>query len=280
MKTVYNSNSDLIHLFAQRTQNEARTRSGNVFFEGNTLYSYGTHFFLAEFLSEDTVLINDTSYSNSTSKHQAITRSALRQYNQIYLSTWDKNKVLSELQYLESKIKKARKPEIYLNEALRLINSYNESQKVHPFQSYFSDSDSEKLSGLIEFFEGLTLNDEFIAKIKERQKKERQRKEKYFKQFTKAFFSYKPYLKLKTLSNSRFDLIRLSECGKYIETSQQVKVDKLEAFSLYSQLIKGENIHGKYIDGFSIDCVSPEMVKIGCHNLRLKDIKKAFQSIQ
>jgi hypothetical protein len=132
MKTVFSSNSDCIHAFAQRWQDNGRSAGGNVFFEGNKLYSYGRHFVLAEFIGGNTVLINDTRYSSSTAKHQSLVRSALSHYERIYESSHNPANVLSTLKGLQRKTERARKPEKYIGEALALIAAHKYAQTVKP----------------------------------------------------------------------------------------------------------------------------------------------------
>jgi len=71
MKTVFNSSSDVIHLFAQRSQDNARC--SNVFFDKNKIYSYGYHYLLGEFISnnkgDEAIMINNLGYSSTTGKH-------------------------------------------------------------------------------------------------------------------------------------------------------------------------------------------------------------------
>lgn len=86
MKTVF-TNDQCVHVWAQRSQDEGRTNNGNIYFVGDTIYSYGHHFPMGHFLNKNDVLLNDDQYSISTSKHQAAVRMATRQYNQIFVST-------------------------------------------------------------------------------------------------------------------------------------------------------------------------------------------------
>lgn len=72
------------HLWAHKAQDSARDSSGNFFFTGPTLYSYGSHFAIAHILSDECgpglagrVLWNDATYSNTTAKMQSIARQAL-----------------------------------------------------------------------------------------------------------------------------------------------------------------------------------------------------------
>lgn len=65
--------SEVFHLWAHQTQSYARNPSGNVFFDGPTIYSYGRHFPVAriyERKGEKLVLLNSASRSVTTAKHQ------------------------------------------------------------------------------------------------------------------------------------------------------------------------------------------------------------------
>ena len=79
MRTSLRNTDEAAHVWAAQTQQHGK--SGNVFFEGPTLYSYGTHFPIAKvYTLQDTgeriALFNSRTYSNSTSRHQSAARSA------------------------------------------------------------------------------------------------------------------------------------------------------------------------------------------------------------
>jgi hypothetical protein len=76
MKTVFD-NSQCAHVWAQQNQDKGRSNNGNMYFEGRTIYSYGSHFPLAIFIDSDTVLINESPYSSSTQRHQSYVRRAV-----------------------------------------------------------------------------------------------------------------------------------------------------------------------------------------------------------
>lgn len=86
MKTVF-SNRQLAHVWAQ--QNQESGRGSSFYFNGATIYSYGSHFPIASFM-RGSLLFNSGGYSVSTSKHINYTRQALS-YEQrqsiIYLPT-------------------------------------------------------------------------------------------------------------------------------------------------------------------------------------------------
>jgi hypothetical protein len=79
-KCVYDT-GEIPHLWAHRTQNEARNRQGNLYFTGDTIYSYGSHFPIARHVSNDAgeraVLFTTSTYSVTTSGHCSAVRSAI-----------------------------------------------------------------------------------------------------------------------------------------------------------------------------------------------------------
>ena len=48
MKTVFKID-EVAHIWANQTQNEGRTSANNFYFRDRAIYSYGSHFCIAEF---------------------------------------------------------------------------------------------------------------------------------------------------------------------------------------------------------------------------------------
>jgi len=73
--------TEIPHLWAHRTQEEARNRQGNLYFTGDTIYSYGSHFPVARHVTNDggewAVLFTTATYSVTTSSHCSAVRSAI-----------------------------------------------------------------------------------------------------------------------------------------------------------------------------------------------------------
>jgi hypothetical protein len=72
---------EIPHLWAHRTQDDARNKQGNLYFTGDTIYSYGSHFPLARHVTNDAgeraVLLTTATYSVTTSGHCTAVRSAI-----------------------------------------------------------------------------------------------------------------------------------------------------------------------------------------------------------
>ncbi len=77
--------SMVAHVWAAQSQDSARVAHGSFYFEGPTIYSWGSHFPIAMFVTnkkgQRAVLWNDRTYSSSTSAHQYEVRQALHGLN-------------------------------------------------------------------------------------------------------------------------------------------------------------------------------------------------------
>ena len=79
-KQVFKTN-EIAHLWAHRTQDSARNAQGNFYFDGDTIYSYGSHFPIARHVEnkrkEHAVLITTRTYSVTTSGHVSDVKRAI-----------------------------------------------------------------------------------------------------------------------------------------------------------------------------------------------------------
>jgi hypothetical protein len=80
MRHVY-SNHEIPHLWAHQSQDEARNSTGSLYFEGPTIYSYGSHFPIARHVTnvrdEKAVLFTIDHHSVTTSGHCSVVAGAI-----------------------------------------------------------------------------------------------------------------------------------------------------------------------------------------------------------
>lgn len=77
MKKVF-ENRMVAHVWAQQNQSEGRSKNGQFYFRGKTIFSYRDSWPLATFLKNGDVLLNSQRYSVTTSKHLSYVRNALK----------------------------------------------------------------------------------------------------------------------------------------------------------------------------------------------------------
>lgn len=159
MKRVVDSQM-VAHLWAHQTQSDARNAKSSMFFEGDTIYSYGSHFPMARHF-KGVVLVNDGSYSITTSKHQQHVHSAISNKTSIYITNMftDKAAIDENFKYFTSQINKFMKLSIrarlvdsknwYLNQAQNVCNNANAYSKLMGRTRSFSLPDTEKIKAAI-----------------------------------------------------------------------------------------------------------------------------------
>lgn len=279
MRTVFNSHPEVCHKFNEQSQYEGR--SSRIFFEGEKIYSYGRHYILGQFLTPQIILINDDGYSNSTSKHISILKSATADKKQILLNSAEPQRVLNQMKHKLNKLAHARKPLIYVNDIESLYNRFKIScdilNGVLLFNTYGGEivkktkapKDIKAIIRQIEkIYRGLNTEAqaEELKAIKEKEKAKRaeqlEKERKEIEEQKERFYTYETdYL----FSRSK-TLLRLSKCGEYVETSQRVRIDLTEAKRYARILTSGKDMRGEKIAQY-ITRSFGDLLKIGCHTI-------------
>lgn len=109
------TNKETIKNYLEQKKNHGNSQ--NVFYSYDMIYSYGYHYILGKFINDNILIINDTGYSNTTSKHISLLRYKANEMNIINYNITDVEliSVHNQIKYLESKLHKARKPKIWYN---------------------------------------------------------------------------------------------------------------------------------------------------------------------
>jgi hypothetical protein len=286
MKKVFQNTSEVVHIFAQQTQSEGRNQSGSIYFEDNRIYSYGSHYLLGEFINDETIIINDFGYSVTTSKHISELKNATRQYNRFYTSSIDIKHIQTEINYNIKKLSKANKPEIYISNITKLENNLskwveyckeNKIKKEHFLKYNFVVNKSDyKYKKIVKIATSL-LTPEAIEKIKAKGKKDAaKQKAKDKRQLKTKLDKFNAY-KINRFKIGQFDYLRLSKNGQFVETSQNIRIEKNEAKKLYFAIKKKINIIGQKIGYYTINKIDNRALTVGCHKICIKSVEKVGQ---
>lgn len=268
MKKV-NSPQDTAHLFANQLQAEAYTPTRNLYFNGKSIFSYGQHFCIAKFVDDKTLLFTERRYSNTTAKHISFVSYATSHIDKIYCcnpnGTHEQNFNfwLNNAEQLAEKLKRAKKPEIYISQ-LQSVET-----KATKYANYFSIQIPEQLKTVLK----VTNKAEILAYMET--KAELIKAEKIAKE--KA--SKKDHLKnLKKWRNfetqrlyTRYDNIDyLRKNTEQFETSQGVKIP-LEIGKRFYNNLANVKIGDKFLD-FTVNEITKTFISIGCHKITFKEI--------
>lgn len=84
MRHSFSTRYEVAHLWAHQLQDEAHYSGGNFYFNGKTIYSYGTHFPCGRIVfnrhGNKAYILNSDSYSNTTAKHMSDVRWSVPSY--------------------------------------------------------------------------------------------------------------------------------------------------------------------------------------------------------
>lgn len=285
MKRVFNSNSEVIHLFAQKRQSEGMTSNRNVYFEtpynsgldyGTKLYSYGSHYLLCEFLDANTVMINDEGYSNSTSKHISITYGATSQYKQFSKTRCNIDLVYNSVIWNKNKLARANKPELYINPILSLWETMNEFLEWNKTKKYKSNPKYREMKSIVNALNNN--NEDFKEKLKSATiKADKAQKRKDAKELKIKLVKFNAY-EINSFRIGKEDFLRVSKNGEFIETTQNVRVNIESAKMLYQLIVKGIDIKGRHIDSYTVTSINGTL-KIGCHNINMDSVHRVGKEI-
>jgi hypothetical protein len=271
MKKVFTDISTIAHLWANQLQDEARN-SGNFYFNGSTIYSYGGHFPIAKHIEKDgerAVLFTTRGYSNTTARHISVTRQAANHLNVIKCynpnTTHEENfnrwKVDAEL--VAAKLPKAKKPEKYLNE-LEYINS--QANKYAHFFGLELPAILTTILSIKDKNEYTAYHDQKTAILEaERLKKEAELK----KQHKKALAEWKAGKTNRLYTRIETDFLRVNEEAARIETTQAVQIPMELAKRLFYSIKENTLKVGDKVLNFEVNEVGAK-VKIGCHTFTKK----------
>jgi hypothetical protein len=248
MRKVF-SNSEIVHKFNELTQSEARTPTNSMFFNtnGTKLYSYGYHYLLA-------------------SKHISLVRGATRNRKQFFWSTTNCENVNRTIKDFLNRLPRAtKKKEYYKSEIISTYNLYKE-YLVHTKQltKHKKIKEHREIERIILAFKNNYDNLENTIKEQLRSKAIKDKKD-----IIRALKDWKNNKTRWFRNNTNFDYLRIN--GENVETSQNVKIPITEAKRVL-KLIELKNVLGAKIDNrFNVVSFN-KFLKVGCHNISIKEI--------
>ena len=284
MKTTF-SNSQLSHVWANQLQSFGK--GSNMHFDGNTIYSYGSHYEIAQIVTtangQKVYFVNSNGYSNTTAKH---TNHVWRAIPDIFPVFKVPFKITSSY-YSGSRTQSFRVeylPEIIEAMLLKVKNELTAQNNARS-NYYFFDTANRIYNNIIQICELFDLPKPQLpinyldAQIKAQHLRETQtirEDKKQAKQIEKNLELLTKWLNHE-YNGQLYNIpvyLRVSSDGKLIETTKGAKVQMSEALRLLSKLRSGEDVNGYKIDGFTVIENNAHAVKIGCHEISWNIINK------
>lgn len=274
------NNSEVAHFWANQTQ--ASGRGSHFYFEGDTIYSYGSHFPIARHYKGH-VLFTTDSYSVSTSRHMGEARHAIpARLKVFYVSDPTRNPSAKDLKHYKERIEalatkagRARKPAWDLECLTKLIAEANDFAKTFGFKTRFKQPGN--LAELVERAKASEAKERAAAKA--RQTKIDAENADKIKQWLAGVDVSIPYSVSGTYLRARL----YKEIGNEymrVETSRGAAVPLPEAERAFRFALarreKGWHRNGEQfkIGDYSLDAVNAQGVVAGCHRFTWAEIER------
>jgi hypothetical protein len=277
MKTKFTSNASLSHAWANQLQDHGRTE--NMFFENDTIYSYGRHYIIGKQIisnnNQRVVFINTNGYSNTTAK----------QTNHVFRAIPDGIEVFNVPFKYSDSFHIEGLPltiEVMIKDVATLINKQISAKSSF---YYFIDAKDkyeqiESICNLFELqipkkpenWEAAQIKSEYLKEtVKERENAKQQKQILKDQELLQKWLNHEYNGQLYNIPV----YLRISKDGQLIETTKGAKVSKIEALKLLSLIRSGNDIKGHKIDGFTVIENNINDIKIGCHTITWEKINNS-----
>lgn len=301
MKTVF-SNSELAHVWASQSQETGRNLNDTMYFNGNTIYSYGSHYAMGAIYNNcSVVLLNEHSYSSSTAQQRSKCSSATSHMLSFYVPDVTDPKATENLDYLNTNI----------------VNSFNSLLKeIRPYSKWADKSERPySLTSFLELIENynkyceafqikdtIKLEENFLELIEEistyNVNRQVEREARYNTPEEIAKRENAAARKIE-LENKKTELVRFKALTKIKEWKQdkifsvynlpaglpvflKIKDDKLytsksasvkleEALKLLYLVDKNTEVKGHIVGSYKVSHRYNGNIVIGCHDITLKE---------
>jgi hypothetical protein len=298
MKTVF-SNSQVCHVWANGVQDYGRNSSDSIFFEGDTIYSYGYHYPMAKYYDPQSkkfmghnykkvYLINGNGYSPTTGQHTNHVLRAIDTEKHLYLYVDDINKPKETLLNKQKEIIdeffkyfSSQNPydptdtDIWYDDRLDRFNEICDFfgfkykldfSKLEPARQYhFEDRENRKKE----------LNTpEMIAKREAQKKRKKQLElEKAKKEQIESIQRFRNF-ESNRVFRLETDLLRVKD--GVIQTSGGAEVPLTHGLRLLDLIETKKAKQGDRVGHFTLDNYDGKFVKIGCHKIEIEEARNVL----
>lgn len=290
MKKVFKSR-EVAHIWAQQKQEEGRNAQGNIYFKGKSIFSYGSHFEMARFISSDIIFRTTRRYSVTTAKQLGYVGGALSGSQTLF-------DVPSFEDHTENALYLAKEVRALIDETSRARTSigYRLQQLsgktkdarayLESFRKKIKAPARKEIRDLNRYFHKVLTQDK-IDEIKRRAaEKERLDKIRYEERRRIAALEESERLELWKAgaftgsSYFRNSPLTLRIQQDRIETTKGASIPLLAARELWDKLQRREPVHGLALGDYTVTAFDGSMLTVGCHQIPVKEILRMAQALE
>lgn len=287
MRIALKNQQEVAHVWAQQIQYEGR--AANMFFRDKSIYSYGTHFEIARFITDDVVFFNCRKYSSSTAKHQSYTARAISHKTMFSVPSMENHN--ENMEYFLKEIEKdllammrgrAENVEWRHTQIKRYLNQV--SRYVALFGTTLTKDQKSKFKSIFARRDNL-LSVEFQAKMKEKIKAQTAATK-----IRNAEIAARKALELEEARKDEAEDLAKWLAGEntyhlffnspvhlrikdaIIQTSKGAEVPLIEARKLWHALQLKQVVSGMRVGHYTVTGCDAVNLTVGCHVIPLKEV--------
>jgi hypothetical protein len=287
MKTVFN-NRECCHVWAQQKQETGRGPS--IFFEGKSIFSYGRHFEMARFISDDVVLFTSRSYSVTTAKHLSFAYQAVSHKKTFTVSSFENHSENAKelAQNVENYVDSIMRKLSDISYHLETLSRYHATalDYLSTFKKAIEPDVRKKINALEKYIHA-KLPQKRIDELKAREEKFNAGKEERWKAKRAREEEARRIRQLEYAER-----VELWKTGEYngplygvygapvalrikndnIETSQGASIPLSAARLFWDTLKDGKPVHGIELGSYTVNSLADGVLTVGCHKIPLKEV--------
>ena len=287
----------MTHVWANQTQTHGK--GSNIFFEHDSIYSYGYHFKLAQHVTnkdgKKCVFFNDRSYSNSTSKHQTLVWRSIPanvQFFKVQSFFNDiENSTNAHLENLKSYLEYAKDAQQKAIKATKLKNGYIEQAKIaidvfEKYVSFFGLSEflweyrtlQNRYNELTNWIYEYQNSEEFKTWQIKKADNERKAEQKRLEKAKDDILEFRQF-KISSIYNLGQYFLRYNKETDNVETSGGVKMSK-NVFLLAYQRLKNNTLQvGQHVGDFTYNGLKDGFLSVGCHKIKIDEVENLLPQL-
>jgi hypothetical protein len=303
------SYSGVPHKWAHRVENRSGKvagKAGNVFYEGERIYSYGHHFCIARLLPSNVVVFGTHKYSSSTGNHQASVRGAVLHLRTVYCHD-PAASPSSNKQFAQSEIEDAlaEPPKLAkFKELKRLGARVTARREAEKFNAYLAALPEEESKGVKPFdltearfnhtpeeaerYAQLVREERERQTLRDAQREERGSARRERRPADMAAAAEKAKTRIPDWRNHKYDggmwnlptMLRLSKDKQNVETSKGADIPVTHAKRLWpiiqncKAVGKGFNDRQIRLGHYTLSEIRPDgSIVVGCHDIPYAEIE-------
>lgn len=289
------NNKQVAHEWA--AQQKPHAKGSHFYFEGPSIFSYGSHFEIARFIRPDLILFTSRTYSNTTARHIHLARMAIPsnvqifevphvdavlRHNALMDSSGHKENVeyfIKQMEFFVERTYRARtNTENYINSARALQISLGAYLTEFKLKKKFPDAVKATTKDLFGPEARAELKKKIERDIEQAKKRKQERQEREERENADIDARLEQWADGEDVSKEGFFRRppRLRIEHDLVVSSHGAEVALREASLLWGRFNDGENIIGKRVGSFEIREIGADYIQIGCHKISRTDLIVLF----